>query len=368
MLQQWSITVTETYYTPAIHGDYEIFDADDFTLSSGTQLRGLKIAYATHGTLSENKDNVILFPSWYSGTSKILEQAYIGEGRALDPTKYFIILVNQIGNGLSSAPQNTPAPFNAASFPYISIEDDVRAQHLLLTKKFGISKLALVLGGSMGAQQTYEWTVRFPDFIERAAPIAGTAKGTAHNKLLVETFKDAIMSDPRWDGGWYGDRRDVHKGLRRHARLFAASGFTPKLFNTEGWRSIGFTTPEDFLVGFVEGYFLPMDPNNLLTMLSKWHDGDVTRMTNGCLKTALSRITAQVSVIAIKEDVFFPLADIEAEQKLIPGSELKVISSDWGHLGLFGVDPGYNAAVDTHLKALLARKPTKQPMRATASA
>ena len=72
-------------------------------------------------------------------------------------------------------------------------------------------------------------------------------------------------------------------------------------------------------------------------MLSKWHDGDVTRMTNGCLKTALSRITAQVSVIAIKEDAFFPLADIEAEQKLIPGSELKVISSDWGHLGLFGV-------------------------------
>ena len=73
-------------------------------------------------------------------------------------------------------------------------------------------------------------------------------------------------------------------------------------------------------------------------------------MTNGCLKTALSRITAQVSVIAIKEDAFFPLADIEAEQKLIPGSEFKVISSDWGHLGLFGVDPVYNAAVDTHLK------------------
>ena len=118
--------MTETYYTPAIHGDYEIFDAGDFTLSSGLQLRGLKIAHATHGTLSEEKDNVILFPSWYSGTLKILEQAYIGEGRALDPTKYFIILVNQIGNGLSSAPHDTPAPFNAASFPYISIEDDVR--------------------------------------------------------------------------------------------------------------------------------------------------------------------------------------------------------------------------------------------------
>jgi homoserine O-acetyltransferase/O-succinyltransferase len=356
--------VAESYYTQEVHGAYEEFDVANFDLESGDRLRNLKIAYATHGTLSPDKDNVILFPSWYSGTSKILEQAYIGEGRALDPTKYFIILANQIGNGLSSAPHNTPA----ASFPRISIGDDVRAQHLLLTEKFGISRLKLVLGGSMGAQQTYEWAVRFPDFVERAAPIAGTAKGTSHNKLLVETFKDAIMSDPRWDEGWYGDRSEVHRGLRRHARLFAASGFTPKLYNTEGWRSLGFTTPEDFLVGFVEGYFLPMDPNNLLTMLSKWHDGDVTRMTNGCLKTALSRITAQVSAIAIKEDSFFPLADIEAEQKLIPGSELKIISSDWGHLALFGVDPAYNAAVDTHLKALLAKKPVQQSRHATAEA
>jgi homoserine O-acetyltransferase len=318
--------------------------------------------------LSAKKDNVILFPSWYSGTSKILEQAYVGEARSLDPRKYFIILVNQIGNGLSSAPQNTPPPFNAASFPYVSIEDDVRAQHLLLTKKFGISKVKLVLGGSMGAQQTYEWAVRFPDFVERAAPIAGTAKGTSHNKLLVETFKDAIMSDPAWDGGWYGDRSNVHRGLRRHARLFAASGFTPRLYNTEGWQSLGFTSWEDFVVGFVEGYFLPHDPNNLLTMLSKWHDGDVSRMTNGCLKTALSRIKAQVSVIAIEKDNFFPLEDIEAEQKLIPGSELKLVSSDWGHLALFGMDPTYNVAIDNHLKALLAREPAKQSSYTTADA
>jgi homoserine O-acetyltransferase len=318
-------------------------------------LRDLKIAYKTFGTLSANKDNAILFPSWYSGTSKILEQAYLGEGRALDPKKYFIILANQIGNGLSSSPQNTPAPFNASRFPHIDIEDDVRAQHKLVTEKFGISKLQLVLGGSMGAQQTYEWAVRFPDVVERAAPIAGTARATAHNRLLVETFMDAITSDPHWDGGWYRDRSEVHRGLRRHARIFAASGFTPKLYNEEGWRGLGFTTPEDFLVGFVEGYFAPMDPNNLLLMLSKWRNGDVSRSTGGDLKTALSNIKSKVSVIAIKEDCFFPLEDIKAEQELIPGSELKVISSAGGHLALFGFDPGYNAAIDSHLNELLAK-------------
>lgn len=89
-------------------------------------------------------------------------------------------------------------------------------------------------------------------------------------------------------------------------------------------------------------------------MLHKWQGGDVSRNANGCLKSALSRITAKVTVLAIEEDAFFPLADIEAEQQMIATSELKKISSPWGHLALFGTDPAYNLAIDTHLKALLS--------------
>ena len=343
-----------SYYTQDSHGPYETFEAGNFDLEHGGLLRDLKIAFATHGTLSEAKDNAILFPTWYSGTSKILEQAYIGIGRALDPTKYFIVLANQIGNGLSSAPHNTPPPFNGSRFPSVTLGDDVRAQHKLLTEKFGITELQLVLGGSMGAQQTYEWAVRFPDFVKRAAPIAGTAQATAHNRMLVQTFKGAIMSDPAWADGWYADGGAVHRGLRRHARLFATSGFTPALYKTEGWRSLGFASTEDFVTAFVEAHFLPQDPNNLIVMMSKWQGGDVARLANGCLRTALSKIKARISVIAIKEDAFFPLEDIEAESAMIPNGDMKLISSDWGHLALFGVDPAYNAAVDTHLKTLLA--------------
>ena len=343
-----------SYYTPEVHGPYDVFDAGSFELERGGLLRDLKIAYATPGTLSAAKDNAILFPTWYSGTTKILEQAYVGPGRALDPSKYFIILVNQLGNGLSSAPHNTSSPFNAARFPSITLGDDVRAQHKLVTEKFGISELQLVLGGSMGAQQTYEWAVRFPDMVRRAAPIAGTARATAHNRLLVQTFKDAITSDPAWDGGWYRDGAAVHRGLRRHAQLFATSGFTPALYKSEGWRPLGFTSPEDFVTAFVEAHFIPQDPNNLLVMMSKWQDGDVSRMTGGCLATALSKIKARTSVIAIKEDAFFPLDDIEAERALIPSGTLKLVSSQWGHLALFGVDAAYNAAIDQHLTELLA--------------
>lgn len=348
------VKLADAYYSQEIHGPYETFSLGDFDLEDGGKIRNLTLAYATFGTLSPKKDNAILFPSWYSGTNKILELAYIGEGRALDPSRYFIILVNQIGNGLSSSPHNTPAPFNAAAFPRVQIGDDVRAQHRLVTQKFGIENLELVAGGSMGAQQTYEWAVRFPDAVKRAAPIAGLAKGTAHNRLLVETFIEAIASDPAWDSGWYADRSAVHRGLRRHARLFAASGFSPELFNAAGWRGLGFTTADDFVRGFVENHFLPQDPNNLILLASKWRDADVSRNTGGDLEAALARISAKTFVIAIENDGFFPLQDIAAEQKLIPKSALKTVSSPWGHLALFGVDAAYNERVDAYLKELLA--------------
>jgi homoserine O-acetyltransferase len=346
--------MVSAYYSQDLHGPYESYDVGDFDLEGGGRIRGLTLGYATFGTLSPARDNAILFPTWYSGTSKILEQVYIGPGRALDPAKYFIILVNQIGNGLSSSPHNQPLPFNAAAFPRISIADDVRAQHRLVTEHFGIRQLQLVLGGSMGAQQTYEWAVRYPETVRRAAPIAGTARATAHGALLVDTFIEAITSDPAFEDGWYADAAAVHRGLRRHARLFAAAGFTPTLFNQRLWRDLGFSTTEDFVTGFVEAHFLPQDPNNLVTQARKWRGGDVSRHFGGDLAAALRRSKAAVSVIAIEGDAFFPLADVEAEQRLIPGSKLVRVASPWGHLALFGVDPAWNTAVDASLRELLA--------------
>ena len=71
----------------------------------------------------------------------------------------------------------------------------------LLTEKYGLKSLALVVGGSMGAQQTYEWAVRYPDFVKRAAPIAGTAKNTEHDFVFTDTLTEAITSDPGFKGG-----------------------------------------------------------------------------------------------------------------------------------------------------------------------
>jgi homoserine O-acetyltransferase/O-succinyltransferase len=91
-----------------------------------------------------------------------METRFVGEGRPLDPSRYFIILPGQFGNGFSSSPSNTPLPDDRGAFPHVTIGDDVRAQHRLVTEQFGINELQLVLGWSMGAEQTYEWAVRYP--------------------------------------------------------------------------------------------------------------------------------------------------------------------------------------------------------------
>ena len=126
--------IDNSYYSQDGHGPYELHDIGNLELEEGGTIRGCTLAYATFGTLNAAKGNAILIPTWYSGTNKIMEQVYIGEGRPLDPDKYFIIVVNQIGGGLSSSPHNTPAPAVMGHFPHVRIGDDVRAQHKFTTE------------------------------------------------------------------------------------------------------------------------------------------------------------------------------------------------------------------------------------------
>ena len=347
-----------TYYTQDAHGPYEMVDIGNLTLEEGGTIRNCQLAVATLGKLNPAKDNAILIPTWYSGTSKIMEQVYTGPGRALDPEKYFIVMVNQIGSGLSTSPHNTPFPGGGPNFPKVRIGDDVRAQHTLVTEKLGLTSLALVVGGSMGAQQTYEWAVRYPDMVKRAAPIAGTAKNTEHDFLFTETLVEAITSDPAFNGGHYAHGGDVRAGLLRHAKLWAVMGWSTEFFQQGRHKALGFSSLDDFSINFMNGYFGPMDPNNLLCMAWKWQRGDVSRHTGGDLRAALGRIKAKTFVMPMSTDMFFPPADCQAECRLIQNAEFRPIDTVDGHLALFGADPAATAQVDRHLKELLESSPT----------
>lgn len=346
--------IENPYYTSEFHGEYDLVSIGRLDLEEGGSIPDCLLAVATFGTLNEARDNAILVTTWYSGTHQIFRDVYIGPDHALNPERYFIVVIDQIGSGLSTSPHNAPDEISMSSFPKVRIGDDVVAQERLLREHFGIETLQLVVGGSMGAQQTYEWAVRFPDKVLRAAPIAGTAQNTPHDFLFTETLNEAIWSDPGWNGGEYKSNADVVDGLTRHAHIWGVVGFSTEFWKQEVWRALEFDSMEGFLAGFLRPYFTAMDPDDLLCMAWKWQRGDVARHTGGDLAAALGRITAKTFVMPIDEDMFFPPRDCRAEQELVAGSELRVVEDVLGHLGLFGVAPTYMPQIDRHLGDLLA--------------
>ncbi len=349
--------IENPFYTHEFHGDYDLVGVGRLDLEEGGSIPDCRLAVATFGTLNEARDNAILVTTWYSGTHQIFRDVYIGPEHALNPDRYFIVVVNQIGGGLSTSPHNASganADIGMSRFPHVRIGDDVVAQERLLREHFGIETLQLVVGGSMGAQQTYEWMVRFPEKVKRAAPIAGTAQNTPHDFLFGTALIEAITSDPGFKGGEYSSHADVVDGLKRHAGIWAVMGFSTEFWKQEVWRALEFESKEAFMAGFLEPYFTAMDPNDLLCMAWKWQRGDVARHTGGDLAAALGRNAATTRIMPINEDMFFPVRDHETEQALTPNSQLRVIDDVLGHLALFGVAPTYIGQVDQHLRELLA--------------
>ena len=335
--------------------DYQTFDLGDFVLQGGATLRGAKLAYQTYGTLAADKGNAIVYPTWYSGRHWDNEWL-IGEGMALDPSRYFIIVPNMLGNGLSSSPSNMPPPYDKARFPNVTMYDNVRAQHQLVAGYFGIETLPLVTGWSMGAGQTYQWAVSYPDMVRRIAPFCGSSHTSEHNIVFLEGVKAALTADDAFRGGWY-DQKPV-KGLRAAARVYAGWGFSQAFYWDRVYQELGFSSLEDFLVGFWEGFFLDdRDANNLLTMLWTWQNADVGKTPgfDGDTIAALRSITAKAMVLPAEKDLYFPPEDEAWACRYIPDAEHRVIPGVWGHFAGGGANPVDTKFIDDALKELLAR-------------
>ena len=197
--------------------------AEPFPLESGASLTSVTLAYETCGPLSPEADNAVLVLHALTGDAHVAGchcagdakpgwwDIMVGPGKAIDTDKYFVVCSNVLGGcmgstGPGSEDPTTGRPYGL-KFPMVTIGDMVRAQKRLV-EHLGIRRLLCVLGGSMGGMQVLEWTVRYPDMVAAAVPLASTSRHSALHIAFHEVARQAIVSDPNWrEGDYYGGEK-----------------------------------------------------------------------------------------------------------------------------------------------------------------
>lgn len=227
--------LTVNAQTPPAQGAQQFAELGDLKLQSGGVIQDFRLGYRTLGTLNAGKSNAILWPSWLGGTSEDLLQ-FLGPGKVVDTTNYFVVVVDAIGNGISSSPSNSSKQA-LLKFPVFTIRDMVEAEHRLLIEVLRISHLRAVMGISMGGMQTFEWAVAYPDFMDLAIPMVGSPRSTSFDKLLWTSEIDAIELDPAWNHG---------NPTGPLTRGFAVSEEIDELTLTSPAYRVAHTTPKDF--------------------------------------------------------------------------------------------------------------------------
>lgn len=333
--------------------DYEVYELGDFYLRSGECLPNAKLAYKTYGALNAEKNNVVVLPTFYTG-SHIRNEGFFGVGRAIEPDKHFIVSVNLFGNGISSSPSNTPPPFDAVRFPNISLFDNVEAQYQLLTKELGVKEIALVAGWSMAGCQAYQWAAQYPAMVKAILPFCASAKTSEHNIVFLEGVKAALQADAVYADGDY--KTPPLKGLKAFARIYAGWAFSQSFYRKQMYKLKGFDSAEALLQDW-ETDHLSWDANDLLCKIWTWQHSDISQQPShtGDFNKALNAITAKTIVIACDDDLYFRPEDNQLEIEHIKKGELRVFSSAWGHcVASPGNEAKFEQFLDNSISELLA--------------
>ena len=218
-------------YEPIV--EKKTFTMNSYTTVNGETIPKVRVGWEAYGTLNQARDNVILIPHYFSGTSHAAGRyseggargywdSIIGSGKPIDTDKYYVISVDSLANlntgsehvvttGPASTDPDTGEPYGM-DFPIVEIGDFVRVQKRLLDN-LGIERLHAVMGASMGALQAYDWAARYPDMVDRVIPVIGSGFADAFLIVWLDVWAQPIRLDPNWNGGDYYDGEPPKAGL-----------------------------------------------------------------------------------------------------------------------------------------------------------
>jgi homoserine O-acetyltransferase len=304
-----------------------VLELGDLPVERGGVIRDARLTWQAHGTLNDARDNVIVYPCSYTADHNDLAWL-IGPDGVLDPTQWFIVIPDMFSNGLSSSAADTP------DFPaVVTMADNVRAQHLLLTEQFGVTRVAASYGFSMGAGQAYHWAALFGDFVQRAIVVCGSARTSPHNKVFLSGLLRTLEAAPEYLGNGQFSAEPA-SSVRAFAHIYAAWGlsqdfYRERLFET----ALGAPDLDTFIRRDWEDSFGAYRAANLYAQAITWQEADISasELYGGDLAAALGAITARVLLVPSATDLYFRVADNEAELAHLRRGSLATIPSIWGH-------------------------------------
>jgi homoserine O-acetyltransferase len=298
----------------------------DLALQSGEVLPDARLAWKTYGTLSPARDNVIVYPTSYSATRDDQEWL-IGPDLVLDPTRWFIITPDMFGNGVSSSPSNT------GNYPnLVTTADNVGAQMRLARERFGIEKVAAVYGFSMGAQQAYHWAALAPSMVERAIVVCGSARTSVHNQVFLRGLLAILEAAPEHLGDGRFDA-EPHAALRAFAYIYAGWAMSQDWYRAGVHLASGATDLQQFLDRDWSPGFTACRAADLYAQARTWEASDISAndLYHGDLDAALRAIEARILLLPATTDLYFRVADNEAELPFLRRGILRPIETIWGH-------------------------------------
>ncbi|MBK7104339.1 MAG: homoserine O-acetyltransferase [Ignavibacteriae bacterium] len=334
-------------------------------LDCGEKLNSVNVAYQSYGELNSEKNNVIIVNHALTGNSHAagivddLEiknsesherlnsynkmflskegwwSQLIGKGKALDTDKYFVICPNILGScygttGPTSLNQNTNQSYGM-NFPQITVRDMIKVQKELLDK-LGISKIELIVGGSLGGMQVLEWAIMYPKLINKIMPIATSSAHSAWAIGLNEASRNAIINDPDWENGNYKIQPEKGISLARKIAMISYrsyNSFNKKFDRTYNEKENIFEI-ESYLNYQGEKLTKRFDANTYLYLSNAMDLHDVGKGRGGIDK-ALSSIISKTMCVGIDSDILYPVEEQKEIQYKIPNAKYSEIYSIHGH-------------------------------------
>ncbi len=322
-------------------------------LDYGGILNHVAVAFETYGELNAKGDNVVLICHALTGSAHVAGRhgrdelpgwwdPLIGPGKPIDTRRYFVICSNVLGGcygttGPSSIDPETGRPFGLG-FPRFTVRDMVRVQRRLI-EALGVTKLAAVIGGSMGGMQVLEWAVMYPQLVATIVPIAIGARHSAWAIGLNEVARRAITSDPDWQGGGYdlGRQPENGLGLARAVAMLSYRSFDSleAKFGRERVDAsrdlLGVTFEIESYLAY-QGVKLVQrfDANTYLYITKAMDDYDLADGRDR-LSQVLAGISVPALVMGISSDVLYPESEQGHLVELLPNARFARLNSPHGH-------------------------------------